>query len=381
METKDSSKAKVSSIKVRKLEPLGQMHVYRNFADADRHLLERAKTFAPDFMAVYGYEILWDEGYSFKGELSIDSSVQKQQKLIQNALNLGLANSLLLYSISPPKDELRKMVLRLQWQMERLMQDQHDREAALNIITKCEGVDEKSILSSYENLREMTDHADMFLSLLKKVFPNAQQKLENIRNMKNRSRKYIDEATQGFQQIATEVISAALNNESKLFDESWEKLIRFCVHLSEEQKIADERLTTLGRKIYHISKSDADLIEKKIYGLIKPFSEESSQEFLSRDMKIKRSFYGKSEKAPIPKRKEKSNEMAMHIKLYAKLYADGYAIKEGELVSRRNLSVYAASMLQKNHSYSQDLIKSVILMCDPMAVQFPEYPEVILEGV
>ena len=142
------------------------------------------------------------------------------------------------------------MVLRLQWQMERLMSDKTKTDLALAIITRCEGVDKDRILTGYTMLRGLVDSVDMFLPLFRKVFPNAQQKLENIRMLKNRSSVYINEAVKRFQGVATDVLLDALNNKQEHFEKSWQKLVDFCVSVSEEQRYADERLTSIGKEIY-----------------------------------------------------------------------------------------------------------------------------------
>lgn len=366
------SRVKLLQVNIRRVEPIGHMHVYESFADADKHLQGRCRALDTDASSTYSYRAVWERDFAIEGEFSIDSSMQDEKHIIQQVINLKLADDLLLYMLAPRRDDLRKMVLRLQWQMERLMQDQRKREKALDIITSCEGVDEKGILTGYEMLREMVDSVDLFLPLLKKVFPNAQQKLQNIRMLKNRSNRYIQEAIKDFQSLGIDVLSDALNNEEGHFEESWQKLVNFCVNVSEEQKYADERLTTIGRNIYYLSERDMRLIKDEAFGQIKPFSEEASREYFSRNKKIKYAYYNKAE--IVPKRKS-----SIWNDLYLELYADGYIKIEAGRLSRLDISVYIARLLMSKHGITPAQIKNLIVTNDPLAVQFPAYADIVMK--
>ena len=363
-------KKNLAYVHLRRMEPPGRLHTYRSFAEADEHLRRKSQTLPPNSFLIYSYEIAWEGDCSLNGELSIDSSIQQDACIVQEFVNLTLASNLLLYKLSPSKDDLRKTVLHLQWQMERLMQDPKVKEDALAIATSCKGVDEEAILSSYDMLREMVGNVDMFLPSLKTVFPNAQQKLENIRHLKNRSQRYIGEAVSIFHDLASDALYAALNNEQKLFQKKWNKIVKFCVEIFRDQKYADERLTTLGRKLYHLGSMDASLIDEKLNGEIRPFPEEASQEFIHRDMQVKKAFYNSMMED------RKTDEM----QIYLLVYADSYFRKEARQISSRYLlSVCTAGELLRNHAVSRDCLKSLILSYDPMAVHFPSYPEIVLD--
>lgn len=375
MNLTDTEKAKLLKVSIRRLEPLGHIHRYTNFSQADNHLKNKCHSMEANICCSYSFEITWEKGYSYSGELVIDNSMESRDTIIQDTVNLSLANNLLLYILSPQRDDLRKMILRLQWQMERLMQDRQKTEMALDIIQHCEGIDTESILSGYEMLHDMVDSVDMFLPLLKKVFPNAQQKLDNIRMLKNRSTAYIDEAIKQFQGFSTDVLSAALNNEQELFDKSWSKLIDFCVVIFNEQKYADERLTTIGRAIYYLGKADIILVRKNTNSQIVPFSEDASREFMQRDKRIKRAYFNRGEKIP-QELCESSGD-----NIYLEIYADMYTRRDILTLSRQGLSKYVAGELVKNHSMSTDAVRSLMLEFDPMAVQFPAYPDIVLASL
>ena len=381
--TMENKKATLIKVSIRRLEPLGHMHTYESFADADRHLRGRCKALGADMFSTYSYQAVWEgeENFSVSGELVIDSSMRDDEKIVQEVINLSLANELLLYTLSPRREDLRNMVLRLQWQMERLLQDPLKKERALEIITRCEGVDEKRILSAYGMLSEMTENADLFMPLLRKVFPNAQQKLQNIKMLKNRSTWYINKAVMDFQRLATDVIACALNNEEEQFEENWKKLVNFCVMVSEEQKYADERLTFIGKKLYLLGDSDLRLIKDEAFGQIKPFSEESSSEYFARNNKIKRAYYSNGDNELTSCGNSSQEGVASDECVYLKLYADEYRKKKSRISSRLVMSIHTAKSLLHDGKISKEQLKSMIGRYDPMAVQFESYPDHVLDYI
>ena len=370
-----NDKALLEKILVRRLEPLGHIHTYKSFKDANRHLINKCNTLHSECSISYFYEIFWEPDYHMRGELTIDSSMKTKEDIIQDSMNLTLANDLLLYILTPDKESLMKIVLRLQWQMERLMLDQKKKEQSLAIITHCEGIDEDKILAGYDMLQNMTDSVDMFLPLLRRVFPNAQQKLENIRLLNNRSKAFIREAVTQYQRYAADVLTYALNNETKKFDKSWEKLVDYCVKVSEEQKFADERLTFIGKNLYFLGQNDIDFVKNQINGQLVPFSEEASIEFRLRDKLIKQNYFKKQTVS------NKLGSSTPHDYLYMELYADMYVRKAISNISRKELSVYVARELFHNYKIGLDEIKHLILTVDPMAVQCPSYPDIVLATV
>ena len=375
MSVTGSDKSRLVKVCIRRMEPLGHVHTYSSFSEADRHLFSKCRTLETDFTVPYSYEVAWENGRIILGDLVIDNDMTSKDCIIQDCINSILANDLLLYTLEPDRNKLISITLRLQWQMERLMLDQQKKDYALAIITECEGVDEEKILASYELLRKTVESVDMFLPLLKKVFPNARQKLESIRSMKNRSNIYRHEAVKRYQGLASAVLSAALNNEQERFESSWQKLVDFCIQLSEEQRYADERLTSLGRELYLLGASDTDLITQKAGGHLRPFSEDSSQEFRLRDKKIKQAFFKTDERVP-----KKGNRKVSKNGQYMELYANVYAKKEGAM-SRQSLSEYVAGVLLSKYRMTADEVKSLIMSHDPMAVQFPSYPDIVVSAV
>ena len=255
------------------------------------------------------------------------------------------------------------------------MSDKTKTDLALAIITQCEGVDKDRILTGYTMLRGLVDSVDMFLPLFRKVFPNAQQKLENIRMLKNRSSVYINEAVKRFQGVATDVLLDALNNKQEHFEKSWQKLVDFCVSVSEEQRYADERLTSIGKEIYHLGKADITFIKDKLNGRIIPFPEDASREFHLKDKKIKRAFFGKDEKNGGKTRNASEDT------LYMLIYADMYAKNDPFRVSRQFLSMHVADELLHNFHLDEEKTKALIMTCDPMAVRSPSYPELVIQSL
>ena len=381
--TMDNRKAKLIKLSIRRLEPLGHIHTYESFADADRHLRGRCKALSADMFSTYSYQAVWEgeENFSVSGEIVIESSMRDDEIIVQEAVNLSLANDLLLYTLSPRKEDLRNMVLRLQWQMERLLQDPIKKERALEIITGCEGVDEKRILTAYGMLREMVDSADLFMPLLRKVFPNAQQKLQNIKMLKNRSTRYINKAVMDFQRFATDVIACALNNEDEQFEDNWKKLVNFCILVSEDQKYADERLTFIGRELYLLGDSDMRLIRDEAFGQVKPFSEESSGEYFVRNNKIKRAYYSNGETGFTTCGNSSRKKAVSDECVYLKLYADEYRKRKNRISSRLDLSIRTAKSLLNDGKVSPARLKTMIASYDPMAIQFDSYPDRVLEYV
>lgn len=365
---------KLVKVNLRRLNPLGHLHMYNSFLDADKHLRNRCRVLETYAFSTYSCCVEWENGHTVRGELTIDSSMQNNEHIVQDFVNLSLANDLLLYTLLPCRNDLRNMVLRLQWQMERLLQEPEKKSRALDIIMNCEGVDKNNILSSYEMLRNIVDSVDYFLPLLKKVFPNAQQKLQNIRMLQKRSKRYVNSAVKDFKKLAVAVISHALNNEATEFKGSWDELVDFCVTVSEEQKYADERLTALGKELYLISPADASLIKEAALGQVKPFTEEASQEFFARNDKIKLAYYNMKERV------HNKKELNAEDNLYLELYASGYLKNEGERLSRLDLSIYTTKSLMDSHKLGQEHLKSLISRNDPMAVQFSAYPDIVLQA-
>lgn len=223
-------KRKLISIEIHPQQPPGRSHVYDSFSEADDYLHRKCKTMWQGECQVYDYCAKWmtkdEQQPEYMGSFTLFQEDIDKEEIIKTSIRQSLEQDLLIYSVDRSRSALEYMISQPQWQMERLKADPCAWNEAMNILLRCEGFEEITVMRECLMMKQIIRLIDEYHPLLQTVFPDAQMKLSDLKgmNIPSESKSIMIEE---FEKLAVAPIYAAMEDDEIAFEKSWARLVDY----------------------------------------------------------------------------------------------------------------------------------------------------------